>query len=64
LIKNITQDENSKIIVETIVDFARKLHIQTVAEYVGDKEIYAIVKELGIDFAQGYYIGKPSDKLL
>jgi len=64
LIKNIKNDKSSQIIVETIVDFAKKLDIQTIAEYVSDEEIYHIVKDLGIDFAQGYYIGKPSQKLL
>lgn len=64
LIKNIDQDENAKIVVETIVAFAQKLGMQTVAEYVHSKAIYDIVKELGIDYAQGFYLGKPSPYLL
>lgn len=60
LIKNIDKDENSKIVVGVIVDYARKKGIKTVAEFVSSKEIYETVKELGIDFVQGYYTGKPS----
>ena len=60
LIKNIDKDENSKIIVGVIVGYARKKGIKTVAEFVSSKEIYETVKELGIDFVQGYYTGKPS----
>jgi diguanylate cyclase (GGDEF)-like protein len=64
LIKNIATDKNSKIIVETIVQFAKRLEIETVAEFVSDEKIYKIVKDIGVDYAQGYYIGKPSAKLL
>ena len=59
LISRIDVDKNSKIMVETIVKLAKQLHIETVAEYVSSEEIYDIVKELGVDWAQGYWIGKP-----
>ena len=59
LISNIDRDLNSKIMVETIVELAHKLHIATIAEFVSSKEILDIVKELGVDYAQGFYMGKP-----
>jgi c-di-GMP phosphodiesterase len=59
LISNIDRDENSKRMVETIVSLAKKLHVQTIAEFVSSQEIYDIVKELEVDYAQGYYLGKP-----
>ena len=59
MISNIDRDENSKRMVETIVSLAKKLHVQTIAEFVSSKEIYDIVKELEVDYAQGYYLGKP-----
>ncbi len=59
LIKNIDKDKNARIIAETIIRFAKKLKILTIAEFVATKEIYEVVKEIGIDYAQGYYIGKP-----
>jgi len=37
----------------------RGLGIKVVAEYVEDLETLVLVRELGIDFAQGYFIGKP-----
>jgi len=64
LIKNIDTDKNSKIIVETIVLFAKKLNIKTVAEYIHSKEILNIVREIGVDYAQGFYLGKGQPKLL
>lgn len=63
LIKNIHQNEETKIIVKTIVNFAKELNIKTIAEYVHSEEVLACVKEIGIDYAQGFYIGKPDPKL-
>ena len=63
MIKNIDTNANSKKVVQTIVDFANRMDIKTVAEYVYSKEIYEIIKELGVDYAQGYYFGQPSRKI-
>lgn len=60
LIENITTDKTSLIAVETIVALAKKLGVKTVAEYVFSSTIFTQVKALGIDYAQGFYIDKPS----
>jgi diguanylate cyclase (GGDEF)-like protein len=59
LISNIDRDLSSQIMVETIVELAHKLNVLTIAEFVSSEEIYAVVKELGVDYAQGFYLGKP-----
>ena len=59
LIKNIETNSFSRNIVETIVTFAKKQNIKTVAEYVENEEIYNILNEIGVDYSQGYYFGKP-----
>lgn len=59
LISNIDRDINSQIMVETIVGLAHKLNVQTIAEFVSSKEILEVVKRLNVDYAQGYYVGKP-----
>ncbi len=59
LISNIDRDANSVIMVETIVGLAKKLNIDTIAEFVSSKEILDVVRSLGVDYAQGYYMGKP-----
>ncbi len=64
LIRNIDINDDAQIITSTIVDFAKKLNIKTVAEFVHGKEIYDIIKNMGFDYAQGYYIGKPNTKLI
>lgn len=63
LIKNIDKDIYSQVVVSTIITFASKLGIKTIAEFVHNDSIYEIVKDLGVDYVQGYYIGKPIDKL-
>ena len=60
LIKNIDNNSLSFNIVETIVAFAKKEKILTVAEYVENEDIFNILNDLGIDYSQGYYFGKPS----
>lgn len=63
LIKNIEHDKFSRNIVETIVTFAQKQNIQTIAEFVENENIYNILTEIGIDYSQGYFFGKP-EKLI
>ena len=59
LINNIDTDKNSYLVVQTIADFAKKLGIKTVAEFVHSSSIMDKVKEIGVDYSQGYYIDKP-----
>lgn len=59
LIKNIVNDGYNRNIVETIVLFAKKQNIKTIAEYVENETIFNVLKELGVDYSQGYYFGKP-----
>ena len=63
LIKNIDKNEETKVIAKTVVSFAKELGIKTIAEYVHSEEILTCVKEIGIDYAQGFFIGMPSPKL-
>lgn len=59
LIKNIAKDSFSLNIVETIVAFAQKQHIQTIAEYVENEQIFNILCSIGVDYSQGYYFSEP-----
>ena len=63
IIKNIHLDRHAQIIAETIVEFAKKLGIKTIAEFVHSKEVFEKVVELGIDYSQGYYIDEPKPGL-
>ena len=63
LIQKIDHDRHSELIVKTILDFAKYAGFETVAEYVHSKSIFEKVEELGFNYAQGYFIGKPSHRL-
>ena len=58
-IKNICHNELDAVIVKTITEAARKMSIQTVAEFVKDEATFDKVSELGIDYAQGYCLDRP-----
>jgi diguanylate cyclase (GGDEF)-like protein len=60
MIRNIDKDKKSQIVTKTIVDFAHRIGVKTIAEFVSSKPIYEKVKELDVDYAQGYYLGEPS----
>lgn len=63
LIKNIDTDINSRIMTKSIVTFAKELNIVTIAEHIDREEVLEIVKELGIDYGQGYFLGEPKPNL-
>lgn len=63
-IKVLDQSEKSKKIVETIVKLSKAMEIEVVAEFVENETIYEFLKDFGVNYAQGYYIGKPSPSLL
>jgi EAL domain-containing protein (putative c-di-GMP-specific phosphodiesterase class I) len=63
LISNLDTDKNAQIIVETIVNFAQKLNIKTVAEYVHSSTILSSVKKMGIDYSQGFHIDRPRPEI-
>jgi len=59
LIKNIVVQKESKVVVSTIVSFAKQMGIRTIAEFVENEEIFNAVKELGVDYSQGYHFQAP-----
>ena len=64
MIKNVNSDPNMKEIIKTIIDFAKKMNYQTIGEFVSSKEIQDTVKELNIDYSQGYYLGEPQEDII
>ena len=58
-IKDIASNPVDQAMVEAIRYVAHSMQITTVAEFVESQEIFEILTDIGIDFAQGYYIGRP-----
>jgi diguanylate cyclase (GGDEF)-like protein len=58
-VRDILTDRNSKATVTAIVELARGLGIETIAEYVENEAIAREIQRLGVDYAQGYAFGMP-----
>ncbi|MFW2578500.1 EAL domain-containing protein [Aliarcobacter butzleri] len=59
LIKDILINKSNQNIVSMLVNFAKGQKVKTIAEFVSNKDILNKVRELGIDYVQGYYIKEP-----
>lgn len=59
IIKLITKDDRAVDIVNSIVRYAKKMGLKTIGEFTSDRDIALKAKNLRIDYAQGYYFGKP-----
>jgi diguanylate cyclase (GGDEF)-like protein/PAS domain S-box-containing protein len=59
-IRDLARTPSDQLLVRALVEVSRGLGIKTIAEYVGDVETLDIVRELGVDYAQGFLIGKPA----
>jgi diguanylate cyclase (GGDEF)-like protein/PAS domain S-box-containing protein len=58
-IRNLQHDPVDKHLVLAMVHLARSLGKQTVAEFVEDQETLDMLREIGVDCAQGFHIGRP-----
>ena len=58
-IRDINNSKEDQLFVKALVDVARGMGMMTVAEFVETEEVYETVRSLGVDYVQGYYIGKP-----
>ncbi len=57
---NLKQDRQDKAIVQSMIDIAHGLGKEVVAEFIEDRDTLGLLTHMGIDHAQGYYIGKPT----
>lgn len=58
-VMDIMEDDGSKKIVQTIINLGKNLGISVTAEGVETKEQANKLKEMGCQYAQGYYFAKP-----
>ena len=57
--RELLQDPVNSFILQSFHQVAQRMGIATIAEYVDSEEKLVQLKSLGIDYAQGYWIGKP-----
>ena len=59
LVRHINDEEYDRSIVEMINQVAQMMQMRTIAEFVENSDILNQLKTIGVDYAQGYGIGKP-----
>lgn len=63
-VKRLHENPDDQFIVKAIAGVAKGMGIETVAEFVEKEETLKLLREFGVDYAQGYFIGKPGPELL
>ncbi len=58
-VKNLAENPVDRAIVDAMNKVAQALGKQTIAEFVENEESLRILKQLGVDYAQGYHLGRP-----
>ena len=53
------RSRTDELVIEAIVRMAQGLGKQTIAEFVGDDETITMLRDAGVDYAQGFHIGRP-----
>jgi diguanylate cyclase (GGDEF)-like protein/PAS domain S-box-containing protein len=63
-IRDIHNNNADQLFVKALVDVARGMGMRTIAEFVENEQVYQRVQGLGVDYVQGYYLGKPQQTLV
>jgi len=63
-IKDLANNSDDQLFVKALVDVAKGMGKKIIAEFVESREILVLLRSYGVDYAQGYYIGKPRPDLL
>lgn len=58
-VKDLAHSSADYAMVKSMNEVGHSLGIKTIAEYVESEDILAKLREIGVDYAQGYYIGRP-----
>jgi diguanylate cyclase (GGDEF)-like protein/PAS domain S-box-containing protein len=58
-IRGIAANTMDQLVVRAIVDIARGLGKKTIAEFVATEDTLRLVRQIGVDYAQGYHVGRP-----
>ena len=58
-VREVVSDEISRSMVDAISRIGKTMGLSIIAEFVGDDETQDILRDIGVDYAQGYGVGKP-----
>ncbi len=60
-VKDLERSSDNQFFVKTLMDFAQGFGLKTVAEFVENGEVAKTLMDMGVDYLQGYYFGKPEN---
>jgi EAL domain-containing protein (putative c-di-GMP-specific phosphodiesterase class I) len=58
-IRTLPTSHKDQLVVQALVGVARGMGKQTIAEYVGDEPTMRLLRGYGVDYAQGFEVGRP-----
>lgn len=58
-IRALPSSHKDQLVVQALVGVARGMGKQTIAEYVGDEATIDLLRDYGVDYAQGFHLGRP-----
>jgi diguanylate cyclase (GGDEF)-like protein/PAS domain S-box-containing protein len=62
-IKQLPTTPKDQVFVKALTDMSSALGKETIAEFVEDQTTLGLLASMGVNYAQGYYIGRPSPKI-
>ena len=62
-IRDINDKKENFYLVQSMLNMSKAFKMKTIAEFVESEQILNTISELGIDYAQGYYVGKPKKSI-
>jgi diguanylate cyclase (GGDEF)-like protein len=62
-VRHMATDQRDRVMVHHIHSMAHEFGLKTIAEFVEDEETSRLLVEMGIDYAQGYHLGRPAEHL-
>ncbi len=63
-VRDLSRSAIDRHLVRAIIDVARALGKKTIAEFVSDDDTIELLTEFGVDYAQGFHIGRPAPLVL
>ncbi len=60
IIRGLGEDHVNEAMVTAMISLARTMDIKVIAEHVENETVFEAVRNMGVDFAQGYAVGRPA----